>query len=403
MNSEAKPTTSPEQQATTQPASGEKVFTSWQATTLLPSTILGVSILVLPRTISQASGGSGIVVILISGLFPLLVAWALTKVGQQFPGLTFVGYTQKLFTFGGNKRTGRWLAFPFLAGTTLWWVLASALVLRIFAEAQRSVVLPHTPIWFVAGTMLFVSAFVASNKAEVIARMNEFLFPLIVVPMLFIALISLFEVEWTNVLPLFDMTWGQFWKGLLQGIYAYAGISVILMFMASYQQPQQAVKSHAIGIGFVILVYGLITVAGVGVLSERELEQLMWPTLAIAKNIRFPGFIFERIESGFLAIWVVAVFTTLANFLTSAVHLVSEYTGIQHRQKVWVSLPLVVIVYVVALWPSDVFTTFQFGEKVQLFGFLASIIIPVVLLLMALMRRVGNGRDNAGQPDSKSR
>lgn len=391
MTSETKPTTSSKQQAATQTSAGDQVFTFWQATVLIPSTVLGVSLLTLPRHIAQATEGSGLVVMLVSGLFSLAVVWMLTKLGQRFPGLTYVGYTQKMLTFKGNRRLGRWLALPFMLSVTLWWLLTVAFHLRAFGESQRSIVFTHTPIWFMVGTMLVVSAFVASNKAEIIARLNEFLFPIVIIPMLLIGIMTLGDAEWTNLLPLFHMTWQQFWSGVLQGIYAFEGVSVILIFMAAYQRPDQAVKAHSIGVGVIIATYFFAMIGGMAMFSHEDVTQMTWPTLEIVKNIRLPASFFERIESGFLAIWVVAVFTTMANFLASMVHLISEYIGIKEHQRVWITLPLVIIIFVLALWPNSVFETFRYVENVQFYGFILSLIIPPLLLAMAMVRRMGNG------------
>lgn len=392
MNQVEKRPSSSEQQATTQTATGDKVITFWQAATLLPSTLLGVGILTLPRSIAQATGTSGFMVVLVSGLFSLFIVWMITKLGRQFPGMTFVGYTQKIFTFDGRKRLGYWLALPFMLIVTSWWVMAVAIVVRLFGELQHSVVLPNTPVWFEVGTMLVVSMFVASNKAEVIGRLNEFLFPIIIVPLFAIGLLALKDAEWTNLLPLFDMTWSQFWRGVMQGLFTFQGVSILFIFMASYQQPHKAFQAHTIGIGGVMLIYLLVTMASMAVFSHEEVKELTWPVLELVENTRIPGLILERIEAGFLILWVVAVFTTLANLLTATVHLMSEYVGIEEEQRIWITLPLVVAIYIIALWPSDVYAVFAMGERVQLFGLIFALVIPPLLLLIALARRLGNGK-----------
>lgn len=394
MSKQTHASTSSQQQQTTQTGSGEQVFTFWQAVTILPSTLLGVGILTLPRDVVTVARTGGSVIVVVGGLMALLFVWVLTRLGQFFSGLTVVGYTQKLFTFGGNRRLGRWLSLPFLLIGTVFWVSFVAVTLRIFGEAQRSVVFPHTPLWFMLGTMLFVSAIVAINRAEVIARLNEFLFPFIVIPLLFIVLLGFGNAEWTNVLPLFHMSWSEFWRGMLQGAFAYFGVSVMTIFMASYQQPQRAVQSHFLGMGILIVIYFLVTVATLATFAHGEVERLMWPTLELVKSIRFPGFILERIESGFLTIWVAAVFTTLANLLTAAVHLISEYIGLPQSRRIWVMLPLTLIIYTLAMGPEDVAGAFQFAEYVRNFGIVAAcVIFPVLLLAAAIRRRVGHDQD----------
>ncbi|MFS8579694.1 MAG: spore germination protein, partial [Novibacillus thermophilus] len=281
--SKANASTSDRQQQTTQTAASEQVFTFWQAAAIVPSTLLGVGVLTLPRELALATDSNSFLPMLVSGAFFLFVVWMITKLGQRFSGLTIVGYTQKLLTFAGNQRIGRVLAFPVLAVVGIWWLLSVAAALRIFGEAQRSVVFPDTPLWFIVGTMLFVSALVAANRAEVIARLNEFLLPIIVIPLVLIVILALDNAEWTNLLPLVEMSWGEFWRGVLQSFFAYQGVSVIAVFMASYQQPEKAVRSHFTGIGIMIVVYLMVTMTTMAAFPHQEVERLMWPTLELVK------------------------------------------------------------------------------------------------------------------------
>ena len=132
----------------------------------------------------------------------------------------------------------------------------------------------------------------------------------------------------------------NFGAKFLQSFFAYQGVSVIAVFMASYQQSEKAVRSHLTGIGIMIVVYIMVTMTTMAAFPHKELERLMWPTLELVKLTQIPGLIFERLKLGFLAIWVVAVFTTLANLLTAAVHLFSEYSGIKQNSAFGSCCPL---------------------------------------------------------------
>lgn len=380
------------QKQTTQTAAGEKVISFWQSMTYVSNTILGVSVLTLPRDLAATTKSDAFSAIIAAALFTMVVVWLFTRLGQRFPGLTLVGYAQRLLAARSNRKLGRWLSLPLLMMFAVWWICVVAVVIRIFGEVQRSAVFPETPLWFMVGSMLLTGAFVARSRADVIGRLNEFLFPLIIIPLLLIGLSSLTDVEWTNVLPLMHMGWKSFLLGTLSAFFAYQGVSVVSIAMASYQQPQKALQAHVAGIGLVMILYILVTVSTIGVFGYSEVQRLMWPTLELVKTA--PGIIFERVEAGFLAIWVVAVFTTVANLLTAIVHLISEYFAIGENGQPVLIIGLAVAVFMIAMWPSDVQETFEWARMVGLAGAWGAATVTPVLFLLAKVR--GRGREAEG-------
>lgn len=399
MNSE-----STQQKEANQVSQAKKVFTPWQATTLIACTLISAEILTLPRIVATATKTDGMVAVFVAGFFTLFVIWMFTKLGQKFPNLTYVGYTQKLLAKRSNPRLGRILAFPFILSIALWWLLSVSFVLRVFGEAQRTIAFPNTPLWFMVGSMLVLCALVANNPAEVIARLNEFLLPLIVIPILLISLLVLRNIELTNLLPLFRTDWRSFFEGVIKAIYAFQGVSVTAIYMASYKQPEEAVRSHALGIAMVTFIYLFTTIACIGVFGHEEVKRMMWPTIELVKSTRMPGLILERMDSGFLAVWLVAIFTTVANFLATIVNLVGEYFAISQAKRFWIVAIVIVVIFFLAMWPEDIQRSFVAADRVGLFGFFYAIVIPPLLLLITVLRRrLGNGQQPQGKSKSEKR
>ncbi|GGE16828.1 germination protein BB [Marinithermofilum abyssi] len=376
----------------------EQPISIYQGHALIVTTVVGVGVLYMQRGIAQTAGADGIWTILLGGLLAMLELYILTKLLQRFPKQHSTVWMPRLL--GSEKRSGvgKILALPFFFAIALFWISASALACRTFGEVLVTAIFPLTPMSVILLTLLVTAVFVASTPVEVIARFNEFLLPVLYLPVILIFAVWAKEGEWLNMLPLFQLSWKEAGLGILVSFFAFSGSSIVFAFMGYYQQPEKAVKAHMSAIAVIILIYWIVTAASVAVFGPDELKRLMWPTLDLVKSAEFPGMILERLESGLIAIWVVAVFTTLVNLLAALIDIIVRLFRIQDRSRKWIGLALIPVLYFLAIWPKDIQDLFFWNWIVGVYSPLVSITVGLILLAIALLRRKKGGDPHVPTP-----
>lgn len=367
------------------------VITPYQSTAIIASTLIGAGVLTLPRSASAVAQQSAWITTIFSGIIVILIVWVLTKLGLRFPGKTFIEFMGAIFGIKRSSTIGKWVTLPISLYFIAMWFVIVAFSVRIFAEAIIDAVLPQTPMEVIIGTLLIAAFFYLLVELEVIARFNELVLPLVLIPIGFITILSFQNFQLTNVLPLFSMNLMTFLKSTLTQLFAYQGFSIMLLFMAYTQRNHNAVSSIS-GIAIPGITYVLITFAAVGVFGFEELQHLTWPTLDLVKATNFSQFIFQRIESGFVAVWVVAVFTTVGNLLYSVCFSLAQLypTKKEDRARKWIGACILPVVYWASLVPESEYNVFHWMTYLGYIG-LVAFAIPLVLYLIALITKRGKG------------
>lgn len=366
------------------------VITPQQSTSVIASTILGVGVLTLPRYTAEAREAAWLVLIL-SGLLTLFAIYIITKLGQRFPNRTIVDYSAHIL---GSRRVawiGKGLAAPISILFIVFWFVATAVITRTFGEVIVTTVLRNTPLEVIILTMLLATLCFIMFEVEVLARFNEILFPFIIVPGLFIAAVSFQNARIDNLLPLFTIDWATFLKSVFKTSAAYLGFSVIILFMAYSQDNGKIVKANLTGVGIPAFVYVIVNLAGLAVFGYEELNLLVWPTLELVKSVEFPGLILERVESLFLAIWVAAVYTTVGNLFYASCMATAQFLPFRRKDTArrWIAVLFLPLLYIIALQPQNIFELFSWLEMIGYVGFFASYMLPLILYILALIRRKG--------------
>lgn len=365
----------------------KRSISSYQAYALMIGTVLGVGTLIFPRPMAKEVGTDGILVIPLVGLMAGFMIFLISKLGARFPGMSLVGITREVLGAKRNPWPGRILSIPFFAFFVGYWVMAMATVTRTFGQVLATAVYKRTPVVVLMLLLVAAAAFVSHSRADVLARFNEFLLPLVYAPGILLvgALIQVGEVE--HLLPLFQADWKQLVKGMSTALYAFSGFEVALIFMSVYQQPKKALRPHLTAL-FVISMFGywFTYVASLAVFGKEELTRLAWPVLELMKVVEVPGGILERLESAVLAIWVIAVFTTLANMIFAIVHTLHVALGLADRHRKWVTLTVVSVIYGLALKPENLYEVNQWSQWISYLWFFSTFFIPLVLYVIARIR-----------------
>jgi spore germination protein len=369
-------------------------MTVQQALSLNASTIIGVSVLTLPRSVTDSGQQFGWIAVLFGLFISVIGIIVITKLGAKFPGKTIVEYMPDLI---GAKWVGRVFSFPILLLYSLYWGLVCALVARMFGEVVVTAVLTNTPLEVIVGTMLLICLYLAMHDVEVVVRVNEILLGVIVLPVLFISLSAYQNAKFEYIMPLIPPggDWMKLVGGLIPAITSLIGFDCMLMFNRNLRDDAKMMRYQIFGVLVPGVLYLLIVIAGIMSFGYEELANQAWPTLELIKSINVPGLILERLEPVFLGVWVAAVFTTAGTWFYCASWSLAELFG-QEKKRRWISVGYIVAIYFMAMrLGGNVQELFRTTEWIGYLGILFAFFIPALLYVIALVRKVGTRKEEA--------
>ncbi len=359
----------------------QKVLLPSQKTAIIASTIVGVGVLALPRIAVEMAGTGAPFATALAALVGWLGLAIMVKLGNRFPDLTIYQYSQVI--------TGRFFGKVFGLLFAAFFAVLTALAAREFGEVVVTVVLKRTPLEVTTVILILLAASATRNNMATFGRIHQFYLPFVVVPGILIVLLSMKNAHSIYLLPL----WGTGVRGILRGTvlvgalfqgFAVAGITHTYM-----TDRKVALRAATEGLAIAGFVYVLAVAGALAVFGPEEIRGLMWPTLELAKTTAVPGGIIERLDAPFIIVWVTAVFTTVySTYMLAAVGL-TQCCGLQDH-KTFV-LPLIPVIYVMALRPSNIEVLYRVISVVGVAGLPLTIGWPALLWLIAAIRGLRMG------------
>lgn len=356
--------------------------TPYQLTAILVGAVVGVGVLAFPRIIIARADTGGPLATVLGAVLASLAWLAALKLARWFPGRTPVEYALKLLTWPIG-----WLYGVILI---LFLLVITAMTVREFGAVVRTTVLPNTPIEVTILSLLLVAAYFVRFDVQVFARVYEIFFPLMLAPLTLIGLSTLKNARGYFLLPVTGADWQGLLAGALLASVGYVGYIIGPFLLPSLNRPKEGLKAGFWGIGLSLFVYLLVVSATLAVFGPEEIKREVWPTFELVKQTTVPGFILERLESAFLGVWVAAVFTTVtATYYTMLLAITQLFRLGDHKVM---AFPLVPILYMVALGPSDIHALYRFVTAVGLFGVALTQGLPIVWVLIGWLLGKGAPR-----------
>jgi spore germination protein len=371
-------------------------FSNWQQTSMITSMLIGVGVLTLPRSTTEALKEAGWMATILGGLVSLLLFWLMSRLSRRFPGFTLIQFSPLVWGSRKHVWLGKVLSFPWVFSYLGYLYVVSGMATRVFGEVVVTAVLLETPLEAIVITMFMLAFILCLHDVEVVARVNEILFPLIVFPVLFIAIASFQKADWNNLFPLFRSNWQELLWGTLETSFAYLGYEIMLIYFAFAHPDSNKVRAGFFGIGLTSVIYTLIVLAGITVFGSEELQKLTWPTLELVKTTQVPGLILERLESAFLGVWVAAVFTSVATAYYTFIYGLRQYLGRGMTFQRVSSFILLIPLFYITFIPENIIEIFQVMMYMSWFGLGLNFALPIVYLLVIAVRgmfRRSNQRD----------
>ncbi|MCT4621613.1 MAG: spore germination protein [Marinisporobacter sp.] len=356
----------------------DKISTG-QVTITVVSMIIGVGILTIPRTAADVIGTTDVwIAIILGGFVAMGASFIIVKLSERFPQKTFYQYSQVI--------VGRFLGWILSLLLILYFIFFSGYEVRILAELVRVYLLDKTPIEVIIISFMGVGTYLVVGGINPMVRLFEFYFPIIALMFLTFIGLSFKNFEIDNLRPVLSQGMMPVMKGLKTTILSYLGFESMLILPAFMKYPNRAMKAVLVGIAIPTFFYFIMIVVVIGVLTVEEVKILTWPTASLAMEIDIPGGFLERFEVIFIFLWVLAIYTTfVATYYFASLGLRQLFKKDNHL-FIYGLLP---IIYIVAIIPPNTNVTFQMGDVISYMGVLVGGLIPISLLGVAFIRRIG--------------
>ncbi|MFD1360881.1 GerAB/ArcD/ProY family transporter [Lentibacillus salinarum] len=345
----------------------------------VPSMVIGVGMLSLPRQIASPTvAADGLIAIVTGGVLVILLTWLIAKLASVFPQQNFIDYASLL--------TSRPLAIVFTSLLAVQGLLLAAFETRVIADVAKQYLFDQTPNGVIGLSFLLVVIYAVSGTRAGLFRLNMMFLPIILFISVLVMLFTTGMFEGGNLLPVLKTDISGHWDALKQSIYSYIGVGTLLFYTALVKKPDNVPKKACLGMLIVIMLYAFVYVVCIAVFGNLVAGNLLYPTIELAKDVQIPGGFFERFESLFFVIWIMAIFNTTAMaFDVSVFALNAIFRKDRKMQLIFLLAPLV---YIIGMTPNDTAEVSAFGMYVGYYGTFVTAGITVLLLITAKWRGV---------------
>lgn len=345
-------------------------ISSKQIKGLLVSTIVGVGILTLPNTISLIVGNDGWMAIVLGGLLIIPFLIIINKIFKLYPGKDFFQI--------GEEVLGKWVFSMFLIILLFDCIILCSIVARNLGEIIKAFLLLTTPIELIILMFIITTSYIARMDIQTISRAGYHIYPVIIGFILLLTILSLTNVDFTNMLPVFQSNIRDLPKGIWTTFFSYMGLEILLFVLPFAEEREKTLQSSLIGISIVILVYTIIFVISLSQFGLHHLQRQTFPTMSLIKEIDLPGFFIENLDGLVVAAWVIIVFGTMAPFYYAGGKILSSLFNTK-SQDLFI-LPLLPFIYIISLIPENVLVVNNsLGKILNYTGLISAILMPTII------------------------
>jgi len=357
-------------------------FGSWEATALMINLVFAQVMLIFPKDMVHFGGSAGWMISIIITLITLIYFTIVVKLYKNIGSLDLIDISASV---GGR-------IFKVVVGLliTVFLTLVVSINLGAFAQTFKIISLDKSPLEYVGVLFLIGMLAAAYYGIEVVARINAFLVPIVIVGFILITLGAIPEFETNNLFPILGDGYASIAKGSILKLSVFSSI-IILFFMVPFFKKQYLKK-----VGYSsIIISGLLllwsTLSFILVFPYEIAIDKKVPIFQLARRIEIGNYL-QRIESVFVLISAISAFLFLGVIFTFIIYIFSKTLDLK-RSKPMI-LPMAVIVFSLALI-SKRLNIELIGSNALNLIWLTGMALPLVIIIMGAVKKVGV-KDNGG-------
>ncbi|MBT2697840.1 endospore germination permease [Bacillus sp. ISL-40] len=325
-------------------------------------------------------------------------AWIYILIGMISSLLLMVVYTQLSTYYSGDtlvqmlpKIIGKFLSYPVILLYIAHFTYSAARGCRELGDLIVSTILTETPILVVIGSFMVLMIYCLLGGVETLGRMAEIVFPIYIFALIliWILLLSVDPFDVKNLTPILgNGVTPLLKKAVPKAInFPFGEIIVIMMFFPFLSNKQNIRK---IGLSSLVIGGILLTVNSIMMLSTLGPEiynKDLFTLLAATQMVSVADFL-ERFDALVILMMVAGVFFKVGGFTFGASIAISQLFELKQTRSVLIALGLIITPLSLISSPNYVeHLDFGFKFYVPYFQTLLQIIVPILLLFIAMIRK----------------
>ncbi|WP_353095550.1 endospore germination permease [Tissierella praeacuta] len=348
-----------------------------QIRALVVSTTVGTGILSLPNKISLVLGNDSWIGIIVAGLLVGIITIIINKIFHLYPDKDFFEI--------GKIVLGKWLFNVFLVCFLIYLIMSMAAISRNVGEILKAFLLENTPTEVMIISFILVTTYICRYEIQIIGRAAYHIYPIVIGLVIFLIVVSLTSVDFTNMLPVFQSNLKEIPNGISIGFFSFLGFEILLFSIPFTDDKKKTMSASLQGVVIVTIIYVIAFVLSLSQYGLHSLRRQSFPILSLIKEIDLPGYFIENLDGLFVSIWMLVIFGTMAPFYYSAGKILSNlFCTKDHSLFI---LPLAPLIYIIALIPKNIF---QMGQQtiniVNYLGFISIVLMPIIIYSVGLFK-----------------
>lgn len=356
----------------------KKFTTGYGLFSTIVVTLIGINVFSYPRELAETVGNDGWISIIISGFIALPLCYLIYKIMKNN---SYNHFEEIIETYFG-KLLGKIIGLSFVVYN----IIFAALGLRVFGEEIKLYLLERTPIEFLFLVTILVGSYLIRSEVDNLVKFNEIAFWLMFVPIGVVFIVCLYNVDFTNLLPVFDAKPISYITSLNKSISRFGGLVILFLILPLVKDQVNKKKAIRKGILFVTIFYLITFILAIATFGEKQVSNLLWPIVSMVGDINIPGSFIERWEGIFMSIWIIFYMTTFVNQYYFAADMTKRIFNLEDiKLGAAIIIPLT---YLVALYPRNIYEVSEISSVVSSILFLINLVlIPLLLLTLKPRKR----------------
>lgn len=318
------------------------------------------TVLSLPRVILSSMKSASILNIIYVTIIALIFVYLIYRLFKRFPGMDILDIAETL----GGKIFKKILGLIFI----FFFIISSSIFLRNFCECLKTVYYPNTNIIFVI--LFFIIAISFTNNLEFNATLkaNSLIIPVVLVSMIFLFCANFRNFSPQRIFPILGDGFNATFITGITNLFSFSGIAFLYFLPPLLKEPKKFKKISILSI-IITSIYLILAISIILFMFNFFIttDEIM-PLYASATYIEF-GTFFQRLESIFLLIWMIAFACYLSIVSKFSLHIFKKISNIKDTKPI--IYPMSILMLSISLIPrnyaiskfyeTDIFPYFALG------------------------------------------